>query len=281
VWVGSDGSQTISRISPTTNRITAGRISTHEFAVDALAASTGGVLLDRSMRRLDPATNQVGPPTLPGSTCGQPQLAGDATGSVWYLNTYASSSSCPFLAQYDSSTGKIVQRWGHVIPANSDASLAVGDGQVWIVVNDGQRLTLYRFDPQTGSARVIRRQRGNTYALAVGDGVAALLTDLSAYGLAPRIALTRISDASLRPLGTTSLPVRDIASLAEGGQRLWAGVTLDRQHRRNVVETFNVQTGRRVGATASLGPNDFNDELTYGLGALWVAANYRVVKITS
>ena len=266
IWVGSDGGESITRIDPATDRIAAGPILTGDYALDALAASSGGAFVGDGMRWLDAETNRIGPRALAGR-CSELSVAGDSSGFVWYLST-DSSAGCSMLAKLDSTTGRVVRTWPFP-SAPGKATVFPGDGQIWISDETSNPPMLDRLDTRTGRRQPIARIRSSD-SVAVGDGVIGVLS----WGSAPP-TLTRLDEHTRRKLGTTELIEINAGvspSIAEGSGRFWLVI----DGRQSKLVAYDARTGKPTGAPLVL--RDQGAPI-YAFGALWWAGDDRVLRI--
>lgn len=116
-----------------------------------LGVGFGSVWLSKSrshlLLRIDPATDAVVAriPIGPDAELG----IGIGLGSVWIADTKEHS-----LRQIDPTTNQVVRKVPVNLPAESEGSIAVGDGSVWLLTNDSgtDSGTLTRLDAVTGKA---------------------------------------------------------------------------------------------------------------------------------
>ena len=195
------GDWTITRIDPTTNKVSATPVQLGQDR-PGVAGSTGGLFLlqQTSLVRLDPQTSGFGQQRL---VCGQASLAGDASGSIWYFETYPPSGSlagpgCGELSRFDSSTGAKLQTWP-LEQSDGYAGFGVGDGQAWVVQNG----TLSRVGGGRRTLTQVKSIPKDVVSVGVGDGVAWWVNPPVSGNEPP--SFTRISDTNLALLGTTPL----------------------------------------------------------------------------
>jgi hypothetical protein len=262
---GAPGSETeVARIDAATNRVTVPLIPTGDFAIDALGASSGGAVLGDQLQWLNAATNTTGGPTLP-QDCGQPSVAADTSGDVWFVI----SDACGLLGKFDTLTGQVANVQS--IPPGQPAQIAVGDGQVWLSNNDAQPAMLERLNVATEHLERIRQiAAGNE--IAVGDGVVGILN----YSAIPP-TLTRVSDQNLTVLGKTSLVYEHApsAGITEGDSRFWLTVS---GSQGGEIVAYGARSGQPVGAPIPLGHEETGSK-AYAFGSLWVSGRNRVLRI--
>ncbi len=262
---GAPGSETdVARIDAETNRVIVALMSTHDFAIGALGASSGGAVLDDQLQWLSAKTNTTGAPTLP-QDCGQPSVAGDTSGDVWFVI----SDACGLIGKFDTLTGQITSI--EPFPRGGEAQIAVGDGQVWLANSNTKPAMLERLNVPTGHLEPIR-QIVSGATIAVGDGVVGIL---NYYSTPP--TLTRISDMSLAALGKTPLIYEHppYADITEGDSRFWLSVP---RNDAGEIVAYDAQSGQAAGAPISIG-TDEPVSTTFAFGSLWVSANKRILRI--
>ena len=177
VWVADHREETVSRIDPSTNRVTRS-IRLGVFPAD-LAAGLGGVwvpvLEGFRLARVDPRTNR--------ETASFPGIFTQAitgAGSVWALHfeegtrDWGGDWKGRTVVRIDPRTNKIVARirFRNVL---GNVGIAFGEGAVWVAT--GQR-SIARIDPDANQAVARIAVNGVPETLAVGEGaVWAALSD--------------------------------------------------------------------------------------------------------
>ncbi len=155
VWVKNHADQTVSRIDPATNSVTATiPIGAGEFGY--LAAGEGSVWATNNdantVSRIDPRSNTV-VATIPVGE--NPQGIAVGSGSVWVANHRAGSVS-----RIDAATNRV----SAVIAAEqlccSPQAVATSPGAVWVTIPDPDKRHVVRMDPATN---------GVAATIAVGD----------------------------------------------------------------------------------------------------------------
>jgi hypothetical protein len=265
---GAPGSETdIARINAGTNRVTVPFISTHDYAVDALGASSGAAVLSDQLQWLSAATNTTSAPILP-EECGQPSFAENTSGEVWFVT----SDRCGLLGRFNTLTGRLMNV--EPSPTGGSSEIAVGDNQVWLANSTGPVAFLERVNIATGGRERIRRISPDAL-IAVGDGVVGVL----AYSSIPPV-LSRISDKTLAFLGSTPLIYEHApnAALVEGDSRFW--LSIPTAHANGIV-AYSAQSGRSVGGAVLVGAEEFGTprSMTFAFGSLWISGKNRVLRI--
>jgi hypothetical protein len=265
---GAPGSETdVARIDAATNRVVAPLITTSDWAIDGLGASSGGAVIDEQLQWLSAKTNAVTTPAL-AQDCGQPSFAGDTVGDVWFVI----SDHCGLLGKFDTLTGRVTRI--EPFSTGGQAQIATGDGQVWVANSNSTPAMLERLNLSTGRLERIR-QIVSGALIAVGDGVVGIL---NYYSTPP--TLIRISDRDLAMLGRTALIYEHApnAALVEGGSRFWLSVTLTQA---NNIVAYSAQSGQPVGAPIPLGAEEFGTpgSMTFAFGSLWTSGKNRVLRI--
>jgi hypothetical protein len=259
------GSETdIARIDAATDRVTVPLITTYDYGIGDVGASSGGAVIGDQLQWLSARTNTVTTEGLP-QDCGQPSVAGDPSGNVWF----AISGPCGLLGKFDTVTGKVTSI--QPLPRDGEVQIAVGDGQVWLSNSSIEPAMLERLNTATGRLeRVSQISSGNE--IAVGDGVVGILN----YASRPP-TLTRISDKSLAVLGKTSLiyEYSPGAGITEGDSRFWLSVP--ELHAEEIV-AYGVQSGKPAGAPIPLGHEEAGSPI-FAFGSLWVSGSKRVLRI--
>jgi YVTN family beta-propeller protein len=141
VWVTSRHTDTVYRIDPATNVVTAKIAVRSEPSYFVDDGSNMWVVQygDRSIARINPATNAIDQVTLPADAMGAPAYGG---GAVWQ-HTEAG------VVKIDPASATIV---GTVRPAGpGGSSVAFGGGLLWVAQPDGTAIR--RIDPDTLQGR--------------------------------------------------------------------------------------------------------------------------------
>ncbi len=164
VWVKNHADQTVSRIDPETNTVTATiPIGAGEFGY--LAAGEGSVWATNNdantVSRIDPRTNAV-QATIPVGE--NPQGIAVGSGSVWVANHRAGSVS-----RIDPETNRVSEVIVNYELCCSPQAVATSPGAVWVTVPDPGKQHLVRIDPATNRviATVAVGESGGR--LAVGE----------------------------------------------------------------------------------------------------------------
>lgn len=155
VWVKNHADQTVSRIDPVTNTLTATiRIGRGEFGY--VAAGEGSIWVTNNdantVSRIDPRSNTV-VATIPVGE--NPQGIAVGSGSVWVANHRAGSVS-----RIDTATNRVSAVIEGEQLCCSPQAVATSTGAVWVTVPDPDKRHVVRIDPATN---------GVVATIAVGD----------------------------------------------------------------------------------------------------------------
>ena len=144
VWVKNHADQTVSRIDPATNTVTA-TIPIGAGAFGYLAAGEGSVWATNNdantVSRIDPRSNAV-VATIPVGE--NPQGIAVGSGSVWVANHRAGSVS-----RIDAATNRVSAVIAGEQLCCSPQAVATSPGAVWVTVPDPGKAHVVRIDPAT------------------------------------------------------------------------------------------------------------------------------------
>jgi DNA-binding beta-propeller fold protein YncE len=181
-------------------------------------------------------------------------------GFVWVLDPKAST-----LTRIDPETMEVVAPTRGIPAEGIPVALAVGEGSVWVAVNQGRALAVIEIGPELGNVRrrvVLQRTRTGTFsvlreAVALAVGEHAVWTLERGQG-----EVTRIDPETARPkrlaegLGASS-------SIAAGGGAVWLGGI-------NGVSKLDPATGAELGSTFVDGVLDSQTTaIAVGADAVW------------
>ncbi len=161
IWVGNSGADTVTRIDPATNKISAqiepGAVEDLVFAEDALWVTQRE---ENSVAKIDPATNEVTEVIeLPGDNWAGKILF--AEGSLWVGPSYKAGD----IHRVDIESGEVVGS----IPVDSTVwDLAYGEGFVWAVSVETDEI--YKIDPATNELVGEIQPEERPWRIAVGHG---------------------------------------------------------------------------------------------------------------
>lgn len=161
VWLLTDSAGVLSRIDPTTNRVSARMsVQPHSYAAvfgygSVWISTTGrsGARPDGSVQRIDPATNRVAATIRVGPT---PRFLAAGEGGVWTLNQGDGT-----VTRIDPATNRPVATIATAVPG-SGGDIAAGAGRVWVrasrillqVIDPRQNAVVERYGPPAGSGAV-------------------------------------------------------------------------------------------------------------------------------
>ena len=172
VWVSNEPKDTVSRLDPKTNTVTA-TVQVGSKPCSGLAAGFGSLWVpncgDQTMSRVDLKTNQV-TATIKTTVANSEGGIAAGAGSIW-LMTDAKGT----LARFDPATNTVV---AETYVASGSYGLAFGEDAVW--VTSTEHSTVARVDPRTNlvvetitvgkSPRFIAAGGGAVWTLNQGDG---------------------------------------------------------------------------------------------------------------
>jgi virginiamycin B lyase len=172
VWVSNEPKDTVSRLDPKTNAVTA-TVHVGSKPCSGLAAGFGSLWVpncgDQTMSRVDLKTNQV-TATIKTTVANSEGGIAAGAGSIW-LMTDAKGT----LARFDPATNTVV---AEIYVASGSYGLAFGEDAVW--VTSTEHSTVARVDPRTNlvvetitvgkAPRFIAAGGGAVWTLNQGDG---------------------------------------------------------------------------------------------------------------
>ena len=235
VWVKNLGEETVSRIDPGTNNVTA-TIKIGAGAFGYLAAGEGSVWATNNdantVSRIDPRSNTVVASIPVGEN---PQGIAVGSGAVWVANHRAGS-----IARIDPSTNQVTAVITGTALCCSPQAVATTPGAVWVGIPDPDKRHIVRIDAATNQivATIPVGDGGGRFAVAddgalwfttgpagavikidpATNAVVARIPDVGgeAFGAAgglgaiwvtvPRSALLRIDPAANRVVGRLAIP---------------------------------------------------------------------------
>jgi peptide/nickel transport system substrate-binding protein len=228
VWAAGTGGGTVSRVDPSTQRVT----QTIEIGGKPTAMAYDGHKmwtaspLGQALSRIDPATGHVERTV----TVNDPVSSIAADGrTVW-----AASANTGTVVSVDGETGKVLAT---VRVGGGPSAVAVGGGSVWVA--DSLNATVLRLDAGTGQVEA---------TIPVGDGPADLTYVNGNLWVASEFARTvsRVSPTRNAVTRVVALATRP-TSLAMSGGRLWVGTRPDvSAHRGGTLTLLTSSTGPSI-----------------------------------
>lgn len=254
VWTADHREGTVSRIDPSTNRVTA-RIPIGEqpyYVTAGARAVWAPALGSKRLVRIDPATNRI-----TASIRGSFNRLAYGAGAVWVVEwpdapDYPDPWRGRYITRIDPRSAKVVTRVK--LPAPTE-SVAVGEGAVWSATKD----LLVRIDPATNRiGRTIKLPAEGGH-ITVGEGaVWVALTNGS---------VARVDAGSGRVTSTVRTGTGNEAYLDAGEGAIWAGNV------NNIVDsTLSRIDPKSMKVTASIPIGDGPQGLAVGYGSVWVAS---------
>jgi streptogramin lyase len=186
-------------------------------------------------------------------------------GFVWVLDPKART-----LTTIDPDTLEVAETSG--IPADGlPIGLTVGEGSVWVAVNQGRRLAVLQIGPELGEVRnSITIEESETGSLSVLRQTVVLTTGDGAVWALERGGgeVTRIDPETGKPKRLTEGYGASL-SIAVGGGAIWLGGI-------NGVNKIDPATGSELGSTFVTGVTDSTaTSIAIGQDATWFTANAR------
>jgi YVTN family beta-propeller protein len=253
VWVVNYRPDRVSRIDPSTNRVTAdikigpnGCLGIVE-AIDRIWVATCG---DGTMNEIDPKRDSVVRRIPIPVRRGREGAFAFANGAFWIPDNVADSGSSS-IAKVDARTGAVA---AHVATgARSDVAIA-GFGSVW-VASSGENVVV-RVDPDRNTVIARIPVGGSPKFMAAGEG--AIWVQNRSDG-----SVSRIDPSTNREVARieAKAPTR-AGDIAAGGGAVWLSV--DGKPVTRIDPRTNSVTHQFVGGTGA-------DAIRFGLGSVWVA----------
>lgn len=270
VWALDLEQDTLRRIDPQTGEFVGEEIALSRLGVDPrlrvrsrlVAAEPGAVWVrgddetdetsdaaGDAVRRIDTATGRVTVSVPVHLRALVPPVA-VGEGGVW-------APARAGLTRFNPQTGREVARF----PSVTATGLAVGEGAVWGVEEDGE---VVRIDPRTNTVEMgatVADGGANVFYIAAGEG--AVWVARAAGHTVSRI------DPQTRQVTARIEVGNGIADLAAGGGALWVSLSVSRsgvRPRPGVLRRIDPDTDQ-VGESVYVGGGD----IAIGEGALWVA----------
>jgi virginiamycin B lyase len=172
VWVSNEPKDTVSRLDPTTNTVTA-TVQVGSRPCSGLAAGFGSLWVpncgDQTMSRVDLKTNKI-TATIKTTVANSEGGIAAGAGSVWLMTDTKGT-----LARFDPATNAVV---AEIYVASGSYGMTFGEDAVW--VTSTEHSTVARVDPRTNlvvetipvgkSPRFIAAGGGAVWTLNQGDG---------------------------------------------------------------------------------------------------------------
>jgi len=148
--------------------------------------------------------------------------------------------------------------------------LAIGEGAVWALASSGQARSsvLVRIDPATGEVVATTSLEAEPWYVAAGGGAVWV-------GFPRSSMVQRVDAATNEVTGQIQLPGDGVSAIAADDQAVWVEVIQDRSDlgQQNLASLVRIDPGtNELVATIPLeGLSGYDDEITIGAGAVWVA----------
>jgi TolB protein len=148
--------------------------------------------------------------------------------------------------------------------------LAIGEGAVWALASSGEAdsSVLVRIDPATVEVLATTSLEADPWYVATGAGAVWVGSPRSSM-------IQRVDTATNEVAGQIQLPGDGVSAIAADDQAVWVEVIQDRSDlgQPNIASLLRIdpQTNQIVTTIPLEGMSGYDDEITIGAGAVWVA----------